>query len=163
MQITEMTPRECREALEQIGFGRLGCARGNQPYVVPVYFVYDQEYLYAFSTFGRKIIWMRQNPQVCVEVDEVKTHYHWTSVIAMGEYEELSDTPEHQGARFFAQLLLEKRSLWWQIAYASNGLRGHPDVPPPIFFRIRIQEISGYRAAADPVENAVGLAKQPRP
>ncbi len=161
MQITEMTSKECHEALERIGFGRLGCARGNQPYVVPVYFAYDHSYLYAFSTPGRKIYWMRANPQVCIEVDEITDHYNWMSVVALGEYEELADTPEHKASRLFAELLLEKRSLWWQIAYAANGLRGQPEVPPPIFFRIHIEEVSGYRGSPDPVETAVRLTRSP--
>ncbi len=161
MQINQMTPKECRNALDRISFGRLACARGNQPYIVPIYFVYEHDCLYAFSTPGRKIDWMRENPQVCVEVDEIHNHYSWTSVVATGEYEELLDTPAYQAHRFVANILLEKRSVWWQIAYATNGARGKPIAPPPIFFRIRIREISGHRAAPDPVEKAVGLAKAP--
>jgi nitroimidazol reductase NimA-like FMN-containing flavoprotein (pyridoxamine 5'-phosphate oxidase superfamily) len=56
--------------------GRLACARGNMPYIVPLYFAYDDEYLYSFGTFGHKIEWMRVNPNVCVEVDEVINPQH---------------------------------------------------------------------------------------
>ena len=31
----------------------------------------DNDYLYSFSTVGQKIEWMRANPNVCVETDEV--------------------------------------------------------------------------------------------
>jgi nitroimidazol reductase NimA-like FMN-containing flavoprotein (pyridoxamine 5'-phosphate oxidase superfamily) len=34
----EMTVSECQEALEHAHVGRLGCARDNQPYVVPMNF-----------------------------------------------------------------------------------------------------------------------------
>ena len=41
MFIHEMTEDECRTALERVTFGRLACARENQPYVLPISFTYD--------------------------------------------------------------------------------------------------------------------------
>jgi nitroimidazol reductase NimA-like FMN-containing flavoprotein (pyridoxamine 5'-phosphate oxidase superfamily) len=82
MLISEMTEKECRQFLSRSAFGRLACARGNQPYVVPIYFVYEPDHLYGFSTFGKKVEWMRSNPLVCVEIDEVPNHFNWTSLIA---------------------------------------------------------------------------------
>ena len=38
-----MTEFECRQALEQKTVGRLACSRDNQPYVVPVYFVFHRD------------------------------------------------------------------------------------------------------------------------
>ncbi len=83
MIIEEMTPDECFELLQQIGFGRLGCARSSQPYVVPIYFAADKDHIYGFSTLGKKIEWMRANPLVCVEVDEIISHAQWRSVVAV--------------------------------------------------------------------------------
>jgi hypothetical protein len=40
MLIREMNPRECRDLLMRLGSGRLGVARNNQPYVIPIYFAY---------------------------------------------------------------------------------------------------------------------------
>ena len=50
MIIHEMTEDECRTALERVSFGRLACARDDQPYVVPIYFSYDGEHSTAAST-----------------------------------------------------------------------------------------------------------------
>src|SRR4029078_8159149 len=94
MLICEMTEEECRQALERLSFGRLGCARDNQPYVVPIYFAYDGRHVYAFSTPGQKIDWMSSNPLVCLETDERKSQDQWVSVVVSGRYEELPDTPE---------------------------------------------------------------------
>src|ERR1700694_3039062 len=69
MLIHEMTEDECRAALEQVSFGRLACARGDQPYIVPIYFSYDRKHLYGVTTLGQKIGWMRSNPLVCLEID----------------------------------------------------------------------------------------------
>jgi uncharacterized protein len=66
MLITKMRIGECRDMLARLDFGRLACVSNNRPYIVPIYFSYDAERLYSFSTLGRKIEWMRENPLVCV-------------------------------------------------------------------------------------------------
>lgn len=154
MLITEITSQECREILARKGFGRLGCSLHNQPYVVPIYFAYEGGQLYGFSTFGRKIEWMRQNPKVCVEVDDVATSVSWASVILDGRYEELPDTREYNSVRQRAYTLLEKRALWWQVARAAGQFQGRHEPIPPIFYSIHIEALTGHRAVPDPVESA---------
>src|SRR5215475_4794872 len=156
-----MNQRECRDVLARLGTGRLGCARNNQPYVVPIYFAYEADRLYGFSTVGQKIEWMRQNPLVCVETDEVAAHNRWTSVVVLGRYEELPDDPEHAAARFQAQSVLEKRAMWWQTGYAASQPR-EAKPATPVFYCIHIQEISGYRAVPDEVESSPFTARPPK-
>ena len=80
MFIKELETGECFEILTEKRFGRLACARENQPYIVPFHFVYDgQKLLYAFSTLGHKIEWMRANPLVCVEADDINNQFEWTT------------------------------------------------------------------------------------
>jgi nitroimidazol reductase NimA-like FMN-containing flavoprotein (pyridoxamine 5'-phosphate oxidase superfamily) len=161
--ISEMSGGECRDLLARLGFGRLACAHQNRPYIVPVYFAYEADHLYGFATWGQKVKWMRSNPVVCLEVDEVLSHFHWSSVVALGRYEELPDTPEYRGERLQAQLRLERRALWWQTAYAGSQARSDPHQPNAIFYCIHIDEITGRRATADPVESAVGLSRAESP
>jgi hypothetical protein len=52
MLFSKIQDRECPDLLARLGLGRLGCARDNQPYVVPIYFAYEPDHLYAFATFG---------------------------------------------------------------------------------------------------------------
>jgi len=163
MLISEMTGEECRTLLARLGFGRLACAHKNQPYIVPIYFAYQPDHLYGFATLGRKVEWMRANPLVCVEVDEVLSHYRWSSVVVLGRYEEFPDTPEYRGVRLEAQLRLEKRALWWQTAYAASQVREELRPPNAIFYCIHIEEISGRKATADPVESSVGLSRSQSP
>lgn len=80
MLVREMSRQECEELLARLSFGRLACARDNQPYIAPMYFAFDQGHLYGFATMGQKIAWMRLNPLVCVEADEVLSHNRWASV-----------------------------------------------------------------------------------
>ena len=59
------------------------------PYIVPIYFAYEPDHIYGFTTLGQKVEWMRANPLVCVEVDEVLSHFRWSSVVVVGRYENL--------------------------------------------------------------------------
>ncbi|MCE9604961.1 MAG: pyridoxamine 5'-phosphate oxidase family protein [Planctomycetia bacterium] len=91
MVIREMAPSACLKVLAGAKLARLACAHENQPYIVPTHLAYHEasESLYGFTTRGRKVEWMRANPLVCVEVDEVLDFDQWVSVIVIGEYEEL--------------------------------------------------------------------------
>lgn len=94
MLIQEMTRKASLDLLARTHLGRLACTQGPQPYIVPIYFVYNAHYIYSFSTVGQKIEWMRANPLVCVQADEVVTSTQWQSVVVLGRYQELPNTPE---------------------------------------------------------------------
>ena len=151
MLIKDMTAEQCRQLLTHSSFGNLGCSRNDQPYVVPIYFAYEPDHLYGFSTSGKKIEWMRANPRVCVEVVEVVSHFQWKSVIVTGRYEEFPDIPEYRDERVQAQKALEKRYLWWQAAFAAD--ERHSKKGSPVFYCIHIEDMSGRSAEPDAVES----------
>ena len=91
MRIIAMSQQECKELLKRVSIGRLGCSLDDQPYVVPVGFSYEPDYIYIFSTLGKKIKWMRQNPKVCLQADEIGNRSNWLSVIVTGTYVELRE------------------------------------------------------------------------
>jgi nitroimidazol reductase NimA-like FMN-containing flavoprotein (pyridoxamine 5'-phosphate oxidase superfamily) len=159
MLIREMNPQECRELLMRLGSGRLGVARNNQPYVIPIYFAYEPERLYGFSTVGQKIEWMRANPLACVEADEIVSHDNWSSVVVLGRYEELPDKPEYAALRLHAQEVLEKRAMWWQMGYAASQARRRPIPAAPIFYCIHIEDITGHKAAPHAVESPLSVKR----
>jgi len=163
MILREMSAEECRDLLARVEYGRLATVHQNQPYVVPIYFGYDREYLYGFTSVGRKVECMRANPLVCVEVDDIVSHFRWSSVVVLGHYEELPDTPMYRDVRLQAQVLLERRVLWWQTAYAARQVREGSHPTDALFYRIHIDEITGRRATPDPVESVVGLSSAARP
>ena len=122
--IQELSSEASLDLLARTRLGRLACSQGGQPYIVPVYFAYADHTLYGFTTVGKKVEWMRANPLVCVEVDEVVSPERWTSVLAFGRYEELPDAPEWRSARAFAHKLLQRSCVWWEPAYARTILGG---------------------------------------
>jgi len=154
MLVRDLNKNECCKLLKRLGFGRMGCARKNRPYVVPIYFAYEPDRLFGFSTVGQKIEWMRTNPFVCVEADEVVGQGNWTSVLVFGRYEELSDDPGYAELRLRARSLLGERTLWWRPAIASSQTRDEQFGPFPVFYSIRIDEMTGHRASPDQEQQA---------
>lgn len=84
--------------------GRLGLCQNNEPYVVPVLFVYNPkaDVIYVHSSKkGRKIGMMRANPRVCFEIDEMSNlvigkspcacDVVYRSVIVFGEVSFIND------------------------------------------------------------------------
>ena len=57
--------------------------------------LYDPDCIYIFSTFGKKIEWMRKNPKVCLQADEIGDRWNWGSVIVTGTYLELNVPQYH--------------------------------------------------------------------
>jgi nitroimidazol reductase NimA-like FMN-containing flavoprotein (pyridoxamine 5'-phosphate oxidase superfamily) len=161
MFIHEMTFNECRTALEKANVGRLACEHDGQPYAVPINFAFDGTYLYGFTTLGQKVEWMRANPLVCLEVDEIVGESQWMSLIVFGRYEELPDLPEYEHARARALSFLQKRAIWWEPGYMSQAHRDQTHSLTPIFYRIQLNKITGHRATPDepsPRNNAENCA-----
>ena len=111
MRIVPTSDQECKELLGRVSLGRLACALDNQPYVVPVAFSYEPGRIYVFSTVGKKIEWMRQNPKVCLQVDEIGNRSHWTSVVINGIYLELQEPQYSAEKRRARELLGEPQAL----------------------------------------------------
>ncbi len=151
MLIHDMSRQDSLDLLARAQLGRLACAHEGQPCIAPIYYAYDDNYLYSFSTLGQKITWMRANPLVCVEVDELVSPQDWATVVVLGKYEELSDTSQYDGYRKRAYDLLQRRSVWWEPGYAKTVLHEKARPMEPIYFRIHIDQISGHRGVPDTV------------
>ena len=150
MLILDLTAEECDEVLARASVGRLACARDDQPYIVPIFLHVDitDKCLYSFSTLGQKIDWMRGNPKVCVEVEEISERFHWTTIIVFGHYEEIRDSAKERDVRRRAYELFQRRPEWWLpgAAKLTTGEEHHT----PVIFRIRVAKASGRRAAHGP-------------
>lgn len=142
MRIVEISHTECEQLLSRVSLGRLACSLNDKPYVVPVWFAYEPECFYVFSTVGRKIDWMRQNPNVCLQVDEIGNRSNWTSVVIDGTYLELCE-PQYTTEKEHAKELLAQWAEWWEVPMAERR-EGTNDLSiQPVFFRIDIQSMSG--------------------
>ena len=71
--------------------GRLASTDGKEPYIVPVTYTYDEEYIYGQTNEGMKLEMLRKNPTVCFEVDMMTDMRNWQSVIVYVKFDELND------------------------------------------------------------------------
>jgi uncharacterized protein len=148
MWIRTLTTLECWKVLADNRFGHLGCAKNGLPYVVPIYYAYADNHLYAFSMPGKKIDWMRANPLVSVSVVE-REHEparEWKSVIVDGRYEELPDRIGHKAERDHAWFLLSRYADWWEPGALKPRTPPQSDHTAYVFYRILIDQVSGREA-----------------
>lgn len=129
--------------------GRLACAKESQPYITPFYYAYYEGYIYSFSTVGQKIEWMRANPLVCVEADEIRSPQQWSNAIVFGRYEELPNSPERLSTREMVANLLRQRQIWWEPGFAKTIIHGAARPLVPVFYRIFVEQITGHKASLE--------------
>ena len=103
--------------LERAETGHLAMCRGEEPYVVPISFVWHEGRLFFHgSRSGKKIDFLRANPRVCFAVEEselvpgpdpCKLHFRFRSTLAHGTARIIDETEEQVEA---LRLLAEKYS-----------------------------------------------------
>ncbi len=94
LDINIMGSKETQSLLQEVGYGHLGCAHEGQPYVLPVQYYLEDSIIYIFTTEGQKTEYMDANPQVCLQVEDVKDFSHWRSVVVTGRAERLTQQPD---------------------------------------------------------------------
>src|SRR5262245_16192713 len=94
VKVEDMSPAAMHALLERESFGHLACARDNRPYVVPMHYAYDGKVFYFFTTVGMKTQYIDANPQICLQVEEIKDSTHWQSVMVIGHATEITTSAE---------------------------------------------------------------------
>ncbi len=90
MTIGRLDPNHCEILLKTEHIGRLGCHAAGRTYIVPVTYVFEGGAIYGHTNPGLKLEMLRSNPSVCFEVDHLDNMANWRSVVAWGQFEELS-------------------------------------------------------------------------
>ena len=136
LRMRELAPAEIEEFLLGQRIARLGCHAGGETYVVPVIYAYGDGAIVSVTQEGRKVAMLRENPRVCVEVDEYDTDGRgsWRSVIAYGSAEELA------GEEIEAALALLRERF---ARTAGREAAPRPLSEGVVMLRIRLDEVSG--------------------
>lgn len=87
----QLNDEQIENVLSSQVVGRMACVDGRRPYIVPVTYTYDGEYIYGQTNEGMKLNILRKNKNVCFEVDMMSNMRNWQSVIVFGKFEELKD------------------------------------------------------------------------
>lgn len=118
--IGQLTQEQIEDVLKAEAIGRIGCHANNQTYITPVTYVYENNSIYGHTDYGMKVRLMRENPNVCFEVEQIRSMANWRSVIAWGTYRELSGDDADK-----ARILLIRRLLPLLLSTTSGPhLRG---------------------------------------
>lgn len=142
----QLTYKQIDHVLYSQIIGRIGCYSEGEMYIVPLTYVYDKGYIYAHSKEGLKVQMMRNNPNVCFQVDSMENMTNWRSVILWGEYEELTTEKEQKAGM---KNLVDRLAPFMtsETVRPSHGLSHPPEFIEKGFkavvYRIRIVKRSG--------------------
>jgi nitroimidazol reductase NimA-like FMN-containing flavoprotein (pyridoxamine 5'-phosphate oxidase superfamily) len=147
VMIATLSTGQIEQLLHEQVIGRIGCHARGQTYVVPITYAYLDGAIVCHTGNGLKVRMMRENPEVCFEVEDLRHLPRWASVIALGRYEELHG---EEADRALGQLVARLKatppalsSMPWQGAGTTEAISGASR--PEIMFRIVLVEKSGRR------------------
>lgn len=143
----ELNEVQINNVLTSQVFGNLACTNTRYPYITPITYIFDGNFIFCQSLEGKKIDIMRKNPNVCFQVDLVIDMNNWQSVIIYGQFEELKDNKSEEAKQLlFSNVLpLMTKSAIHQYQHEKDPLTELPDNNrvKTIFFKIRINEKTG--------------------
>jgi nitroimidazol reductase NimA-like FMN-containing flavoprotein (pyridoxamine 5'-phosphate oxidase superfamily) len=125
--------------------GRIACTDGGMPYIVPVTYVFDGQYIFGQTRKGKKLNILRKHPEVCFEVDSMTDLTNWQSVLVSGKFEELSgDEADYKRDYLFTRVMpiMTSSCVHCHQHKVTSEIEDH-DRCKPVMFRINIREKSG--------------------
>src|SRR6266487_195572 len=131
-----LTSEEAVALLSERRVGHLGCIYEGGPYVVPVNYVFGGADIYIHSLPGQKLAALRANPRACLQVEETRNETHWSSAIAFGSYQEITDPAERERA-------LHRLLARYPHLTPVESVPVHDGRSSVIVFRIRVEEVTG--------------------
>ena len=131
-----LSNEEGRQLLQAARVARLGCVVNGEPYVVPVNYHLEGDYLYSHSLPGLKISGLRENPRACLQLDEIQDDLRWRSVIAFGRYEEITQPNER------AQVLTKLLRYFPMLTPVESAIAIDGCSPQVIVFKIKIERLT---------------------
>lgn len=132
-----LTDHESKALLLEGKLGRLGCIANDEPYVIPINYLFEDGFIYSHSLPGRKIDALHAQPRACLQVDMIESDIEWRSVIAYGTFEEVKLPSERIG------ILGKLLSRFPKLTPVESVLAQDAAAPEPVVFRIRVDRITG--------------------
>ncbi len=147
MNIQEMPYNDCIALVKKQRLARLACANADVPYVVPVQYAFANDRLYVFTLPGKKLDIMRRNPNVCVQIDQLKNRHSWKSVVVDARYIDL-EVDECREEKSQAWSFLARHLDWWEPgALKPPSKLTEATMKTHIFFALDMIDVSGRATA----------------
>lgn len=144
---TDLTKEQCEQILAQGYYAHLGCIDGDEPYVLPITYVYRDGFIWSYTREGQKVDAMRRHPRVCVQVENVRSGAEWESVICWGQFEEVTDEKSKKEVRLMladehGKMIEEGKPLVSpMVKHLHEERSGEPD--DTVIYRIRPDRMTG--------------------
>ena len=140
IEVREMGNSWARETLRRLNYAHLACSRDDEPYVVPVHYAFDGEYVFIYTTEGKKSGILDFNPKVCLQAEDVEDNEHWVSVMAFGEVERVPDDARSEALDLILNVnptLTPAVSVRWMDSWVRTNVE--------VIYRFRPRKISGRK------------------
>lgn len=141
----ELDSQKMKLMLSSQSLGRLACCMNKKPYIIPVTYAFDGDYIYGQSNEGMKLDMMRKNPNVCFEVDQMLNMRNWQSVVVYGKFEELSgEAAEAARELLFGHVYtLATSSTVHLHEHSANSSIDDSTRVKHVMYRIKIESMTG--------------------
>jgi uncharacterized protein len=149
IEIEDMRDNEIDELLLGIGYGHLGCSLNDHPYVIPVHYAYDKPDIYIYTTEGKKAEIIRENPQICLQVEDVISNHDWKSVVVFGRAEQVFDEAEREKAVELIALRNPTMSPAVSIRWMDSWVRENIEVILKVTPRVTTGRATVARSRSD--------------
>jgi len=140
----ELNEQQINNILTSQLIGRLACCEDKYPYIVPITFAYDGNYIYGHSYEGKKMEVLRKNPNVCFEVDIANDISNWQSAVVFGQFEELEKEEMEEARALLTNKVMPLLTSSSIHLHEHDEGKGHELSDKgrikPIMFRIKINE-----------------------
>lgn len=141
----ELNKTQINNVLSSQVLGRMACTDGRQPYIVPVTYTYDGEYIYGQTNEGMKLNILRKNKNVCFEVDMMTDMRNWQSVVVVGKFEELKkeEAAKAREILFGRVFSLMTSSTVHTHEHEATGKVDDSTRVKHVMYRIKIKKVTG--------------------
>lgn len=143
----ELNETQMNNLLSSQVIGRLACSDGRYPYIIPMTYTFDGNFIYAQTFEGKKLDVMRNNPNVCFQVDTALDINNWQSVIVYGRFEELEGDDSVCAREILVSRVMPLMTTWsvhhHEHATENQQIVSDEEQIKPVMFKIRINEKTG--------------------
>jgi len=125
--------------------GRIGCINEDQPYIVPITYVFDGKNIYGQTHEGLKLEIMRKNPNICFQVDMIMNMANWQSVVVYGSFQELKGKEADKARDYLytrVMPLMTSSTIHSHEHHVSSNVDDSTRVKP-VMYKIKIKKKTG--------------------
>jgi nitroimidazol reductase NimA-like FMN-containing flavoprotein (pyridoxamine 5'-phosphate oxidase superfamily) len=143
--LEDLNDAQIEEILKGNLIGHMGCSANGVPYVIPICYAYSHGRIYGRTYEGKKLDMLRENANVCFQVENIENMLKWKSAICWGRFEELTDNDNRNEAVQVLQSRITaviesdvlRQSLHWPFSITDQtSAKG-------IFFCIQVTKMTG--------------------